>query len=145
MKAVMLAGGLGTRNSEETSIKPKPIGEIDGRPILWHILKIFRMRMSSMEVPHEKAEPWEITLVDTGETSMTGGRLKQVRSYVRDEAFCFTYSNGVADVDITAQIAHHKTYGRLGTVTAVEPPGRYGAVQLGENAAVSRFQEKSQW
>jgi glucose-1-phosphate cytidylyltransferase len=97
-----------------------------------------------MEVPHKKAEPWEITLVDTGETSMTCGRLKQVRNYVRDEAFCFTHSNGVADVDITAQIAHHKTYGRLGTVTAVEPPGRYGAVQPGENAAVSGFQEKPQ-
>jgi glucose-1-phosphate cytidylyltransferase len=102
------------------------------------------MRMNSMEVHRKKAEPWEITLVDTGETSMTGGRLKQVRNYVGDQAFCFTYSDGVADVDITAQIAHHKTYGRLGTVTAVEPLGCYEAVQLGENAAVSEFQEKPQ-
>jgi glucose-1-phosphate cytidylyltransferase len=179
MKAVILAGGLGTRISEETSLKPKPMVEIGGRPILWHILKIFsahginefviccgykgyvikeyfanyflhmsdvtfHMRMNSMEVHHKKAEPWEVTLVDTGETSMTGGRLKRVRDYVHDEAFCFTYGDGVADVDITALIAHHKTHRRLGTVTAVQPPGRYGALQFGENAAVSGFQEKPQ-
>ena len=97
-----------------------------------------------MEVHHKKAEPWEVTLVDTGETSMTGGRLKRVRDYVRDEAFCFTYGDGVADVDITALIAHHKVHRRLGTVTAVQPPGRYGALQFGEHAAVSGFQEKPQ-
>lgn len=179
MKAVILAGGLGTRISEETSIKPKPMVEIGGRPILWHILKIFsahginefviccgykgyvikeyfanyflhmsdvtfHMRMNSMEVHHKKAEPWEVTLVDTGETSMTGGRLKRVRDYVRDEAFCFTYGDGVADVDVTALIAHHRAHGRLGTVTAVQPPGRYGALQFGENDAVSGFHEKPQ-
>ena len=104
----------------------------------------FHMRMNSMEVHHKKAEPWEVTLVDTGETTMTGGRLKRVRDYVRDEAFCFTYGDGVADVDITALIAHHKTHGRLGTVTAVQPPGRFGVLQFGDNAAVSGFQEKPQ-
>lgn len=179
MKAVILAGGLGTRISEETSLKPKPMVEIGGRPILWHILKIFsahginefviccgykgyvikeyfanyflhmsdvtfHMSMNSMEVHHKKAEPWEVTLVDTGETSMTGGRLKCVRDYVRDEAFCFTYGDGVADVDITSLIAHHKDHGRLGTVTAVQPPGRYGALHFGDNESVSGFQEKPQ-
>ena len=104
----------------------------------------FQMRMNSMEVHHKKAEPWEVTLVDTGEASMTGGRLKRVQDYVRDEAFCFTYGDGVADVDITALIAHHKTHGRLATVTSVQPPGRYGALQFGENASVSGFQEKPQ-
>jgi len=104
----------------------------------------FHMRMNSMEVHHKKAEPWEVTLVDTGETSMTGGRLKRVRDFVRDEAFCFTYGDGVADVDITALIAHHKTHCRLGTVTAVQPPGRYGALQFSENDGVSGFQEKPQ-
>ena len=104
----------------------------------------FHMRMNSMEVHHKKAEPWEVTLVDTGEMSMTGGRLKRVRDYVRDETFCFTYGDGVADVDITALIAHHRAHSRLGTVTAVQPPGRYGALQFGDNAAVSGFQEKPQ-
>ena len=179
MKAVILAGGLGTRISEETHLKPKPMVEIGGMPILWHILKMysthginefviccgykgyvikeyfanyflhmsditFDMRMNSMEVHHKKAEPWAVTLVDTGETSMTGGRLKRVGDYLRDEAFCFTYVHGVAAVDITALIAHHKAYGRLGTVTAVQPPGRFGLLQFGENAAVSGFQEKPQ-
>ena len=179
MKAVILAGGLGTRISEETSIKPKPMVEVGGRPILWHILKIFsahgitefviccgykgyvikeyfanyflhmsdvtfHMSSNSMEVHHKKAEPWKVTLVDTGETSMTGGRLRRVRDYVLDESFCFTYGDGLADVDINALIAHHKAHGRLGTVTAVQPPGRYGALQFGENAAVIGFQEKPQ-
>ena len=179
MKAVILAGGLGTRISEETSVKPKPMVEIGGKPILWHILKIFsahginefviccgykgyvikeyfanyflhmsdvtfHMRMNSMEVHHKKAEPWEVTLVDTGEASMTGGRLKRVRDYVRDEAFCFTYGDGVANVDITDLISHHKAKGRLGTVTAVQPPGRYGALQFGDNSSVCGFQEKPQ-
>ena len=102
----------------------------------------FDMRQNSMQVHHKKAEPWEVTLVDTGENSMTGGRLKRVREYVRDETFCFTYGDGVADVDITALINHHKTHRRLATVTAVQPPGRYGALKLGENSAVNGFQEK---
>lgn len=179
MKAVILAGGLGTRISEETSIKPKPMVEIGGRPILWHILKIFsshginefvvccgykgyvikeyfanyflhmsdvtfHMRTNSMEVHFKNVEPWEVTLVDTGERTMTGGRLKRVRDYVNNEAFCFTYGDGVADVDITALIAQHKLHGRLGTVTAVQPPGRYGALKFGENNAISGFQEKPQ-
>ncbi|MEI8251495.1 MAG: glucose-1-phosphate cytidylyltransferase [Synechococcus sp. ELA057] len=179
MKAVILAGGLGTRISEETSIKPKPMVEIGGRPILWHILKIFsahgihefviccgykgyvikeyfanyflhmsdvtfHMRSNSMEVHQQNAEPWEITLVDTGETTMTGGRLKRVGSYVADEPFCFTYGDGVADVDITALVAHHRAHGRLATVTAVQPPGRFGVLEFGEAALVSGFQEKPQ-
>jgi len=179
LKAVILAGGLGTRISEETSIKPKPMVEIGGKPILWHILKIFssygitefviccgykgyvikeyfanyflhmsdvtfHMRMNSMEVHHKKAEPWKVTLVDTGETSMTGGRLKRVRDYVHDEAFCFTYGDGVADVDITALIAHHKAHGRLVTVTAVQPPGRFGALQFDDDDRVRGFKEKPQ-
>ena len=179
MKAVILAGGLGTRISEETHIKPKPMVEVGGRPILWHILKIFsahginefviccgykgyvikehfanyflhmsdvtfHMSSNSMEVHHKKAEPWEVTLVDTGENSMTGGRLKRVRDYVCDGSFCFTYGDGVADVDITALISHHKSHGRLGTVTAVQPPGRYGALKFGDNAGVIGFQEKPQ-
>jgi glucose-1-phosphate cytidylyltransferase len=179
MKAVILAGGLGTRISEETHLKPKPMVEIGGRPILWHILKIFsahginefviccgykgyvikeyfanyflhmsdvtfHMRTNSMEVHRKKAEPWEITLVDTGENTMTGGRLKRVRSYVADETFCFTYGDGVADVDVTALVAHHQKHGRLATVTAVQPPGRFGALQFGEANSVSGFQEKPQ-
>ena len=179
MKAVILAGGLGTRISEETHLKPKPMIEVGGKPILWHILKIFsahginefviccgykgyiikeyfanyflhmsdvtfHMRMNSMEVHHKNAEPWEVTLVDTGETSMTGGRLKRVRDYVQDDTFCFTYGDGVADVDITALIAHHRDHRRLSTVTAVQPPGRFGVLQFGDNAAVSGFQEKPQ-
>lgn len=179
MKAVILAGGLGTRISEETHLKPKPMVEIGGRPILWHILKIFsahginefviccgykgyvikeyfanyflhmsdvtfHMRTNSMEVHRKKAEPWEITLVDTGEATMTGGRLKRVRNYVADKTFFFTYGDGVADVDITALVDHHISHGRLATVTAVQPPGRYGALQFGEGSAVAGFQEKPQ-
>jgi glucose-1-phosphate cytidylyltransferase len=179
MKAVILAGGLGTRLSEETHLKPKPMVEIGGRPILWHILKIFsahgindfviccgykgyvikeyfanyflhmsdvtfHMGMNSMEVHHKKAEPWQVTLVDTGDSSNTGGRLKRVHDYVRGESFCFTYGDGLADVNITALIAHHKAHGCLGTVTAVQPPGRYGALQFGENCVVTGFKEKPQ-
>lgn len=177
MKAVILAGGLGTRISEETYLKPKPMVEVGGKPILWHIFKIFsahginefvvccgykgyiikeyfanyflhmsdvtfHMKLNSMEVHHKKAEPWEITLVDTGEATMTGGRLKRIRDYLDDEPFCFTYGDGVADVDIKALIAHHKEHKRLATVTAVQPPGRYGALQFGDNSSVSAFQEK---
>lgn len=177
MKAVILAGGLGTRISEETHLKPKPMVEIGGRPILWHIMKIysahgvndfivccgykgyvikeyfanyflhmsdvtFDMTHNRMEVHQKKAEPWRVTLVDTGEDTLTGGRLKRVAAYLEDEtAFCFTYGDGVADVDITALIAFHKRHGKLATVTAVQPPGRYGAL-VREGNAVRGFQEK---
>ncbi len=177
MKAVILAGGLGTRISEETHLKPKPMIEIGGRPILWHIMKIysahgvndfiiccgykgyvikeyfanyflhmsdvtFDMASNQMEVHHKKAEPWRVTLVDTGEETLTGGRLKRVANYVQNEdAFCFTYGDGVADVDVTAQLNFHRRHGKLATVTAVQPPGRYGAL-LREGDAVSGFQEK---
>lgn len=177
MKAVILAGGLGTRISEETHLKPKPMVEIGGKPILWHILKIyssyginefiiccgykgyvikeyfanyflhmsdvsFHMKLNSMEVHQKKAEPWEITLVDTGEATMTGGRLKRVRDYLEDETFCFTYGDGLSDINISALIDHHKTNGRFATVTAVRPPGRYGALDIGEDCAVGAFKEK---
>ncbi|MCP9825459.1 glucose-1-phosphate cytidylyltransferase [Synechococcus sp. EJ6-Ellesmere] len=179
MKAVILAGGLGTRISEETHLKPKPMVEIGGKPILWHILKIysahginefviccgykgylikeyfanyflhmsdvtFHMKLNSMEVHHKKAEPWQVTLVDTGEATMTGGRLKRVREYLDGGSFCFTYGDGVADVDVTTLIAHHRSHGRLATVTAVQPPGRFGSLQIGSDAAVEGFQEKPQ-
>lgn len=177
MKAVILAGGLGTRISEETHLKPKPMIEIGGKPILWHILKMysahgvhefviccgykgyiikeyfanyflhmsdvtFDMASNRMEVHHKHAEPWRVTLVDTGEDTMTGGRLKRVADYVQgDEAFCFTYGDGVSDVDITAAIAFHRQHGKLATVTAVQPPGRYGALQM-QGSHVQGFTEK---
>ena len=179
IKAVILAGGLGTRISEETHLKPKPMVEIGGRPILWHILKIysshgindfiiccgykgyiikeyfanyflhmsdvtFDMQSNSMEVHRKQAEPWKITLVDTGEETMTGGRLMRVREYLDREHFCFTYGDGLADVNITELLAHHRRTGRLATVTAVQPPGRYGALQLARNCYVTGFQEKPQ-
>lgn len=165
MKAVILAGGLGTRISEETHLKPKPMIEIGGKPILWHILKLysahgvnefviccgyrgyvikeyfanyflhmsdvtFDMQTNRMEVHEKKAEPWKVTLVDTGDDTLTGGRLKRVVKHVRDEeAFCFTYGDGLADVDIGKLITFHKSHGRKATVTAVQPPGRYGAIE----------------
>jgi glucose-1-phosphate cytidylyltransferase len=177
MQAVILAGGLGTRISEETHLKPKPMIEIGGKPILWHILKMysahgvnefviccgykgylikeyfanyflhmsdvtFDMANNRMEVHHKHAEPWKVTLVDTGEDTMTGGRLKRVAQYLKNEdAFCFTYGDGVADVDITASIAFHQSHGKLATVTAVQPPGRYGSLAL-EGDVVSGFVEK---
>jgi glucose-1-phosphate cytidylyltransferase len=177
VKAVILAGGLGTRISEETHLKPKPMVEIGGRPILWHILKLysvhgindfviccgykgyvikeyfanyflhmsdvtFDMTQNTMEVHQRKAEPWRVTLVDTGETTHTGGRLKRVARHLDgEEAFCFTYGDGLADIDITAEIAFHHSHGRLATVAAVQPPGRYGALAL-EGERVSGFQEK---
>lgn len=177
MKAVILAGGLGTRISEETHVKPKPMVEIGGRPILWHIMKMysahgvndfviccgykgyvikeyfanyflhmsdvtFDMANNQMEVHQRHAEPWRVTLVDTGDDTMTGGRLKRVASYVKDEeAFCFTYGDGVADVDISALIAFHRQHGKLATVTAVQPPGRYGALKM-EDDLVAGFTEK---
>jgi glucose-1-phosphate cytidylyltransferase len=177
MKAVILAGGFGSRISEETGLKPKPMIEIGGKPILWHIMKIyaasgvndfviccgykgyvikeyfanyflhmsdvtFDMAHNEMVVHQKHAEPWRVTLIDTGEDSMTGGRLKRIASYVKDEeAFCFTYGDGVADVDVAATVAFHKSHGKLATVTAVQPPGRYGALQL-EGRKVTGFAEK---
>lgn len=177
MKAVILAGGLGTRISEETHLRPKPMIEIGGMPILWHIMKgysahdvtefviccgykgyvlkeyfanyflhmsdvTFDMRTNRMEVHQCCAEPWRVTLVDTGEHTMTGGRLRRVADYVRDdEAFCFTYGDGVSDVDIAASIAFHKAHGKLATVTAVRPPGRFGSLAR-DGAVVRGFVEK---
>jgi glucose-1-phosphate cytidylyltransferase len=166
MKAVILAGGLGTRLSEETHLRPKPMIEVGGRPLLWHLLKIysshgindfiiccgykgylikeyfanyflhvsdvtFNMVDNSMEVHQRHAEPWSVTLIDTGETTQTGGRLKRVGSYLKDETdFCFTYGDGLADIDITESIRFHRNHGKLATVTAVQPPGRYGALSM---------------
>ncbi|GAB4168726.1 MAG: glucose-1-phosphate cytidylyltransferase [Rhodocyclaceae bacterium] len=177
MKAVILAGGLGTRISEETHLKPKPMVEIGGKPILWHIMKLysahgidefviccgykgylikeyfanyflhmsdvtFDMRNNRMEVHQRKAEPWRVTLVDTGEDTLTGGRLRRVADYVKDEeAFCFTYGDGLANIDVRAEIAFHREHGKWATVAAVQPPGRYGALQM-EGAAVCGFTEK---
>ena len=177
MKAVILAGGLGTRISEETYLRPKPMIEIGGRPILWHIMKIysahgvhdfviccgykgyvikeyfanyflhmsdvtFDMTSNRMEVHQQNAEPWRVTLVDTGENTLTGGRLKRVAPYVADEEFFFfTYGDGVADVDVTAQYRFHQQHGKLATITAVTPPGRYGALQVDEHK-VQGFTEK---
>jgi glucose-1-phosphate cytidylyltransferase len=177
MKAVILAGGLGTRLSEETLIKPKPMIEIGGKPILWHILKMysfhgvndfviccgykgyvikeyfanyflhmsdvtFDMASNKMEVHHQKAEPWKVTLVDTGDDTLTGGRLKRVANYIKDEeSFCFTYGDGVSDVDIAATIKFHHQHGKLATVTAVQPPGRYGALERSGDQ-VTDFVEK---
>jgi len=179
MKAVILAGGLGTRISEETYLKPKPMIEIGGRPILWHILKLysahgindfiiccgyrgyvikeyfanyflhmsdvtFDMSSNIMEVHQRKAEPWRVTLVDTGDDTLTGGRLKRVACYLKnEEAFFFTYGDGLADIDITTQVAFHRSHARLATVAAVQPPGRYGALRL-KGTTVSGFIEKPQ-
>ncbi len=177
MKAVILAGGLGTRLSEETSLKPKPMVEVGGKPILWHIMKMyssygindfiiccgykgyvikeyfknyflhmsdvtFNMQDNTMEVHHERAEPWKVTLVDTGDNSMTGGRLKRVANYIKDdEAFCFTYGDGVSDVNIGETIKFHKEHGKLATLTATFPPGRFGALDI-VNGRVQNFKEK---
>ncbi len=177
VKAVILAGGLGTRLNEETSARPKPMVEIGGRPILWHIMKTysahrvndfviccgykgyvikeyfanyflhmsdvtFRMSENRMEVHQHWGEPWNVTLVDTGDHSMTGGRLKRVADYVRDEdAFCMTYGDGVGDVDITALIEFHENHGKLATLTAAVPPGRFGALEI-KGARVTQFLEK---
>lgn len=177
MKAVILAGGLGTRISEETHLKPKPMIEIGGKPILWHIMKTysahgvnefviccgykgyvikeyfanyflhmsdvtFDMADNHMDVHHKKAEPWRVTLIDTGEDTATGGRLKRVEEYIKDEsAFCFTYGDGVSDVNISDSIDFHRRHGKLATVTAVQPPGRYGALERKGNKVV-RFTEK---
>jgi len=177
MKAVILAGGLGTRISEETHLKPKPMVEIGGKPILWHIMKIysshginnfiiccgykgyiikeyfanyflhmsdvtFDMNNNSMEVHNQMAEPWRVTLVDTGEKTMTGGRLKRVAEYIKDdEAFCFTYGDGVTNQNIADSIRFHKEKGVKATLTAVIPPGRFGALDMDDDM-VRSFQEK---
>lgn len=176
MKCVILAGGLGTRISEETSTRPKPMVEIGGNPILWHVMKIysahgirdfiictgykgyvikeyfanyflhmsdvtFDMEKNSMEVHEKHAEPWRVTIVDTGDNTMTGGRLKRVAGYVGNETFCMTYGDGVGDIDIPSSIAAHKASGKKATVTAVQPPGRFGALHL-ERDSVRGFIEK---
>ena len=177
MKAVLLAGGLGTRISEETSLRPKPMVEIGGKPILWNIMKCYSahginefiiccgykgyvikeyfanyflhmsdvtldMTTNKMEVHQRNAEPWKVTLVDTGEDTMTGGRLKRVSRYLSDEEeFCFTYGDGLSDIDISASIAFHRKQGKLATVSSVTPPGRYGALSIKDNL-VTEFTEK---
>jgi len=177
MKAVILAGGLGTRISEETDLKPKPMIEIGGKPILWHIMKMysvhnvhefiiccgykgyvikeyfanyflhqsdvtFDMSNNTMEVHHERAEPWKVTLVDTGEDSMTGGRLKHIEKYIEnEEEFFFTYGDGVSDLNITESLNFHRSHNKLATLTATYPPGRFGALDIIEGQ-ISRFKEK---
>lgn len=177
MKAVILAGGLGTRISEETQVKPKPMVEIGGKPILWHIMKLysahgvndfviccgykgymikeyfanyflhmsdvtFDMAKNEMQVHEQKAEPWKVTLVDTGDETMTGGRLRRVARYVKDEeAFAFTYGDGVTNLDIGAAVDFHRRHGKWATITAVQPPGRYGALERVGNC-VTGFREK---
>ncbi len=176
MKAVILAGGLGTRLSEETALRPKPMVEIGGFPILWHIMKIysayginefiicagykgyvikeyfanylrhrsditFDLRDNTMEIHTQRSEPWRVTVVDTGEHTMTGGRLKRIQSYVGDSTFCCTYGDGVADIDIPALLDFHKSSNRLATLTGVQPPGRFGVLSLDGNDIVA-FKEK---
>ena len=177
MKAVILAGGLGTRLSEETTLRPKPMVEIGGKPILWHIMKMYShhgihdfvvccgykgyvikeyfanyflhmsdvtidMRANNMEVHEKRAEPWKITLVDTGDDSMTGGRLRRVAEHIKNEsAFCLTYGDGVSDIDISASLNFHRQHGRLATITATIPPGRFGALDI-QDGKVTRFKEK---
>jgi glucose-1-phosphate cytidylyltransferase len=176
MKAVILAGGLGTRISEETMTRPKPMVEIGGKPVLWHIMKIyaahgihdfivccgykgymikeyfanyylhmcdvsFNMVNNRMEVHQNNAEPWRVTLVDTGEETMTGGRLKRVERYLDDEDFCFTYGDGLSDVDVGAVLEFHQEQGTLATVTTVRPPGRFGAVSM-RDSKITSFVEK---
>lgn len=178
MKAVILAGGLGTRLSEETAVRPKPMVEVGGKPILWHLMKIysasgindfivccgykghvikeyfsnyflnasdvtFDLRRNEMQVHTNVADPWRVTLVDTGEHTMTGGRLKRVKDYLDDKAFCFTYGDGVSDIDIRKQLTFHRDNNALGTLLAVQPPGRYGAFSLAEGQnRISQFREK---
>jgi glucose-1-phosphate cytidylyltransferase len=176
MKAVILAGGLGTRISEETHLRPKPMIEIGGKPVLWHIMKIysthgindfiiclgykgymvkeyfanyflhmsdvtFDLKNNNMEVHEQKAEPWRVTLVDTGELTMTGGRLKRVRQYLDEDDFCFTYGDGVGDINISELIKFHKKQQTLATCTATQPPGRFGSLDMDQSRIVS-FNEK---
>ena len=176
MKVVILAGGLGTRLSEETSLRPKPMVDIGDKPILWHIMKIysqfgindfviccgyksyvikeyfanyflhlsdvtFDLKNNKMEVHHNESEPWKVTLVDTGEETMTGGRLKRVKKYLGDEDFCLTYGDGVADIDIKKLLEFHKSHGGLATLTATQSPGRFGALGI-DGSAIHSFKEK---
>jgi glucose-1-phosphate cytidylyltransferase len=177
MKAVILAGGLGTRLSEETMLRPKPMVEVGGRPIIWHIMKIYSshgisefiiccgykgyvikeyfanyfLHVSDVTldfsnndviVHQQRAEPWKVTLIDTGENTLTGGRLLRVKKYIENERdFCFTYGDGVGDIDVTATIAFHRRHGRAATLTATRPPGRFGALEI-QNGQIKRFKEK---
>lgn len=176
MKVVLLAGGLGTRISEESHLKPKPMIEIGGRPLLWHIMKIYSqyglndfviccgyksyvikeyfanyflhlsdvtldLKNNKMEVHHNESEPWKVTLVDTGEDTMTGGRIKRIKRYLNNEDFCLTYGDGLADVDIKKLLEFHKSHGGLATLTATQPPGRFGALSI-ENTLIRSFTEK---
>ncbi len=178
MKAVILAGGLGTRLAEETAVRPKPMVEVGGRPVLWHLLKTyshhgindfviclgyrgfvikeyfanyflhmsdvtFDLAENRMEVCHRHCEPWRVTLVDTGDQTQTGGRLKRVRDYVDGDAFCFTYGDGLSDVNVRELVEFHKAQGRQATLTAVQPAGRFGALDI-EGQRISRFEEKPQ-
>ena len=178
MKAVILAGGLGTRLAEETAVRPKPMVEVGGRPVLWHLLKsyshhgindfviclgyrgfvikeyfanyflhmsdvTFDLAENRMEVCHRHCEPWRVTLVDTGDQTQTGGRLKRVRDYVDGEPFCFTYGDGLSDVNVRELVEFHKAQGRQATLTAVQPAGRFGALDI-EGQRISRFEEKPQ-
>ena len=178
MKVVILAGGVGSRISEETHLKPKPMIEVGGYPVLWHIMKMFSshgmndfvvccgykgyvikeyfsnyflhtsditfdLATNAMQVHRKSAEAWKVTLVDTGETSMTGGRLKRVASYLAgEESFCFTYGDGVSNVDLTKLVSFHRSHGKLATLTAAYPPGRFGALVIDQHNAVNSFTEK---
>ena len=176
-KVVILAGGLGTRLSEETDVRPKPMVEIGGRPIIWHIMKIysafglndfviclgykgylikeffnnyylhtadvtFDLSENATTFHNVRAEPWRVTLVDTGEETMTGGRLGRVRDYLDDKPFCLTYGDGLADLDLAALLAFHEAHGLPATITAVQPPGRFGALEIDSQSVVQRFREK---
>lgn len=177
MKAVILAGGLGTRIAEESDTKPKPMVEIGGRPLLWHIMKMYDshnikdfviclgykgyvikefffnyyrhmsdmkidLKTGSHQILSSQSEDWRITLVDTGEDTLTGGRLKRVADYLDDETFCFTYGDGLSSIDITAELEFHCQHGKLATVAAVQPPGRFGVLNLDESHTVTSFEEK---
>lgn len=179
MKAIILAGGLGTRIAEESDYRPKPMVEIGGRPLLWHIMKSYAkhgirdfviclgykgyvikeyffnyhrhtanleisLRSGTVNVLDTQAEDWKITLIDTGQDTMTGGRVKRVREYLGNETFCLTYGDGLADIDISTELAFHRSHGKLATVAAVQPPGRFGVLKLGEKSNVSSFEEKPQ-
>ncbi|KAF1008010.1 MAG: Glucose-1-phosphate cytidylyltransferase [Luteibacter sp.] len=179
MKAVILAGGLGTRIAEESDYKPKPMVEIGGRPLLWHIMKSYakhgvkdfviclgykgyvikeyffnyyrhtadleiNLRTGETAVLNSQAEDWKITLIDTGQDTMTGGRVKRVREYLGEETFCLTYGDGLSDIDISAELAFHRNHGKLATVAAVQPPGRFGVLNMGASANVTSFEEKPQ-
>jgi len=179
MKAVILAGGLGTRIAEESDYRPKPMVEIGGRPLLWHIMKSYAkhgirdfiiclgykgyvikeyffnyhrhtanleisLRSGDVKVLDTQAEDWKITLIDTGQDTMTGGRVKRVRQYLQDETFCLTYGDGLSDIDISTELAFHRSHGKLATIAAVQPPGRFGVLKLGQKSNVSTFEEKPQ-